>query len=290
MNCRKVRRLLSSYLDEETAAGERLAVASHLSRCPACKEVFTEMRRTRLLLLATPRLPVPEEFARGWRRRLAAEPVTIFRRRRFPVLIPVAGTLLLGLLVLAIIRPWSAPSPLGLGTLKRTEGPGHVASKKERAEPSAVPVLSPHEERTLRTRPAQEEAASPPRAAGPSEPVSRRPSAAGGQALKSLLFPEQEEAGEKEVSEPPAVSVGRETLEEEQEEGLWRLWLLSLGPRPEELRQILIEEGLLAEGHEALVLELPVLLKEGTSREAASNLAARLEEAGGRVRLEFVPR
>lgn len=289
MNCRKVRRLLSPYLDEETAVGERLAVASHLSRCPACKEVFTEMRRTRLLLLATPRLPVPEEFARGWRRRLAAEPAPFFRRRRFPVLIPVAGTLLLGLLVLAFIRPWPAPSPLGLGTLKQTEGPGRVSSK-EQAEPSATPVLPPHKDRSLRTRPAQEEAASPPRAAGSSEPVSRRPSAEGGQALKSLLLPEQEERGEKGVSEPPAVSVGRETPEEEQEEGLWRLWLLSLGPRPGELRQVLIEEGLLGGEHETLVLELPVLLKEVASREAAYALAARLEEAGGRVRLEFVPR
>ncbi|NLG84423.1 MAG: hypothetical protein GX493_07430 [Firmicutes bacterium] len=278
MNCRKIRRLLSPYLDEEMAPGVRLAVASHLSRCRGCQELFSEMRRIRLLLLATPRHPVPGDFARGWRSRLMAEKAPAASRPRpFPLLIPAMGTLILGLLVLTIVRLWPVPSPLKLGPLHRTAEPGGVASSSpQRVEPSVAPVLpSPPTGGALEKKPIRKKAVSSPREAVESSPFT----------------PIGEKASPVLEDDRLSVAVtGDATKEEKPGEGLWRLWLVAPGVQPEEVRRILTEEGFLVEGRESLILHLPMLLKEGTSREAVSDLAMRLEAAGGRVRLEFVPR
>lgn len=289
MSCRKVRSLLSPYLDEETNERERLMVGMHLARCSECRRLFSQMRGMRLLLLATPRLPVAEEFARGWRARLREEEVPFPIPRRPWFLVPALACLVFLLACFVLIRPWSLPPALELGSLKRL--PGH----ERVAEPSPVPST----ERGVEASPdagaasGGEETSAPPRRKITATPRISRFEKAPPPAEENTTTPaaaseiRADDGGAKDVGEA-ADSTAR-SMARDLGDGTFRVWLLAVGPRPAELRRVLAEEGLLRPGQEAMVLEVPLLLRQGLSHDEAQELAGRLEGAGGRVRLEFVP-
>jgi predicted anti-sigma-YlaC factor YlaD len=51
MNCKKVRPLLSPYLDNELSDKERLTVRDHLNGCSGCSQVLEDFKRLRQLLV-----------------------------------------------------------------------------------------------------------------------------------------------------------------------------------------------------------------------------------------------
>lgn len=288
MSCRKVRRLLSPYLDEETTERERLMVGMHLSRCSECRRLFSQMRGMRLLLLATPRLPVAEEFARGWRARLREEkgvPSSSSRRPWF--FVPALACLALLLACLVLIRPWSVPPALELGSLKRVPAPEGIAKPSPapstegggEAEPSPAAGAPSRDEKTAAS---PRKIALPPRASESEKALDLRKG--------NAAPPEASEALPAEEGTAKSVGAAADSPAEGMEDGSWRVWLLAVGPRPAELRRVLAEEGLLGPGQEAMALEVPLLLRQGLNHEEAQGLVERLESAGGRVRLEFVPR
>lgn len=57
-----VQELLSAYLDNQLADGERQRVLSHLQVCPACQQEFESLRWTRSLLRQTPMVALPRSF------------------------------------------------------------------------------------------------------------------------------------------------------------------------------------------------------------------------------------
>ncbi len=63
MSCRGVRRQFSAYLDQELPAAESRAVATHLGRCPACREHWESLRQSVQRLADAPRLACPERIA-----------------------------------------------------------------------------------------------------------------------------------------------------------------------------------------------------------------------------------
>lgn len=62
MRCSQAHRLLSAYLDQELAAQEREAVASHLKQCLACAGEIQALVETRRLLSQAPRFTAPPGF------------------------------------------------------------------------------------------------------------------------------------------------------------------------------------------------------------------------------------
>jgi hypothetical protein len=63
MSCRGVRGRFSAYLDQELPAVESRAVATHLGRCPACREHWESLRESVQLLAEAPRLASPDRVA-----------------------------------------------------------------------------------------------------------------------------------------------------------------------------------------------------------------------------------
>ncbi len=88
MNCGKVRKILSEFLDEETLSmrvEERVRL--HLAECPECDRLARGLRGTVSLLQALPRVETSDEFLPNLRRHL---PVAAALARRTP---PRAGLL-----------------------------------------------------------------------------------------------------------------------------------------------------------------------------------------------------
>ena len=60
--CRKVKRLLSRYLDKETSTAESAMVAAHLDSCLVCQKELLELTRVKELILGKERKSLPEDY------------------------------------------------------------------------------------------------------------------------------------------------------------------------------------------------------------------------------------
>jgi anti-sigma factor (TIGR02949 family) len=117
MDCARTRFFLNAYLDGELSEGDRLDVATHLSRCERCSARLESFRRIRAILKdRSPRDCAPIEL----RRRIA-------QRRRSPsrawrrVWRPVVGATALCLLVIPVVADsLTRPAP---GTTVLSEQP-----------------------------------------------------------------------------------------------------------------------------------------------------------------------
>ena len=61
--CRKVRGMLSEYIDNRLSTENKGFVERHLETCEACSKEFESLRRTVQLLHRVPEVPVPRSFA-----------------------------------------------------------------------------------------------------------------------------------------------------------------------------------------------------------------------------------
>jgi hypothetical protein len=61
--CRKVRGMISDYIDDLLGVEERSTVERHLEKCRACSNELESLRMTVQLLRRTPLVPVPRSFA-----------------------------------------------------------------------------------------------------------------------------------------------------------------------------------------------------------------------------------
>jgi len=61
-NCRKIKRLLSRYLDKETDNAETALVDAHLDKCSFCKKELLELSRVKQLILGKERKVLPQDF------------------------------------------------------------------------------------------------------------------------------------------------------------------------------------------------------------------------------------
>jgi predicted anti-sigma-YlaC factor YlaD len=75
--CRRTRELLSFELDGELSELEAARLESHLARCPACRELKTELAGLTLALRATPLEPLERPVALPHRVRFALRPLRI---------------------------------------------------------------------------------------------------------------------------------------------------------------------------------------------------------------------
>lgn len=62
MDCDRVRDLLSAYLGDELADGDRAGIAAHLDKCPRCAAESAGLEETLALLSALPRESAPPEL------------------------------------------------------------------------------------------------------------------------------------------------------------------------------------------------------------------------------------
>ncbi len=294
MRCGGVRRLLSAYADDQTNDKERLAVGLHLSRCHECRQRYEERRRFRLALLSTPRMIPPPEFSAAWRARIRKEGQAARTQARRPwltgiaAIVPAAACLVLLLTGLAVFLPRDPQAGTESGKEKR--GPTRVAARTE--APPASRELAP---KARATEPARGETGGTPGSAGPSmAPGSRQPSTMSGSGLTRAAGTPAGDASTRALLSSPPLTVGSSDSAEDRQalapDGLWRLWLTTIGPRPASLKRALVEAGLLPGVSDLDSLDVPLLLREGLSYSAAHELAQRLEEAGAHVLVELTPR
>ena len=83
MDCHTVVSRLSAYQDNELTVGDREALESHLSGCPACKEQFLKLQQAWEALGCLPDLNVSPGFYRQIQRRLN-------EKRNVSVLVPTS--------------------------------------------------------------------------------------------------------------------------------------------------------------------------------------------------------
>ena len=62
MQCQKVQRKLSAYLDGELDLGASRSIESHLNQCGACMEMVANCRRVDALVRGLPKLDVGPDF------------------------------------------------------------------------------------------------------------------------------------------------------------------------------------------------------------------------------------
>ena len=295
MNCIAIRRLLSAYIDDQTTDKERLTVGLHLSRCHECRQRHEELRRLRLALLGTPRVPVPADFAAGWRAGIRREiPQRKPARRIWPVgvlgAIPAAACLILIATGLAIFHPFYERGQ----SIDRAKGfvSKELASSATPAQDRDQAVVQERiMEKPPGSRPAPSVKARVPVAEAP---ISDK---AGDILTRAAPAPDMSRAATALVGEGTGRAAstgtrsasGAETAGQAVVDGSWRIWLTSIGPRPTDLKRALAEAELLRGIGDMTSLDVPLLLKAGLSFSVAQELAQRLEEAGGHVLVELVP-
>lgn len=300
MNCIGVRRRLSAYTDEQTTAREHLAIGLHLSNCQACRRRFEEMRGIRLALLGMPRVPVPQEFTQGWRARIRREtPAAALPKRRPWVLaaaaaVPAAACVILALAGVALFLP---RSQRGAEIARPPDG-------QARALTAAKAFPAPSEGRSLKSTTPAPEAAMSARVPAPEAEhgfgapgdTSRRetatgkaPSGVGSEAAAPQPMGESPRAGWSGAATAPralGIDAGRALAPD----GMWRVWLVAVGPRQAALVRAMVSAGLLSPRAVHTSLEAPMLLREGLSYSAAQEMKQMLEEAGGQIVIELVTR
>lgn len=62
MNCKKIRQLLPSYLENDLKPGQKKLVKGHLSRCSDCTRVFDSLKETVSSLRPAMKVDVPVDF------------------------------------------------------------------------------------------------------------------------------------------------------------------------------------------------------------------------------------
>jgi len=298
MNCHRVCHLLSAYTDEQTSKRERLLIGLHLTRCPRCRIRFSEVRHLRLALLATPGVAVPAGFSAGWRVRLRQEQDGTTRRpgkswsRLILATAPAAACLLLLATGLMLFFPrLHEGEPLDLRPQKQTQ----IAQRIERS----LPPASVGDAATAASPPSPSPSPAPPAQAE----ITPRPSLD-----KGLSYDTQGKASVTSAAEEPRTKAAPasegllrsaaggpprtglvETDTRVSVEGSWRVWLTVLGPRPSAIRRVLAEKGM-TRAVSRMMLDGPLLLRQGLTYTEAHELAQCLEEAGGRAVVELVPR
>lgn len=73
MRCKKIRDLISPYLDDMTDEKEKLMVEEHLAVCSACLLFANDIRLIRQVMMKLDSPPLPPGFAEGVRERLEKE-------------------------------------------------------------------------------------------------------------------------------------------------------------------------------------------------------------------------
>lgn len=78
MDCRKVKRLLNRYSDQELAGKDMLVlVETHLNECALCRKELAALTAVKGLLARKEKITVTEDFLSGLRNRLRGEPQVI---------------------------------------------------------------------------------------------------------------------------------------------------------------------------------------------------------------------
>lgn len=72
MNCKKIRQLLPSYLEDDLKPGQKKLVKGHLSRCPDCAGVFDSLKETVSSLGSLEKVKAPADFLEGVYKKIEA--------------------------------------------------------------------------------------------------------------------------------------------------------------------------------------------------------------------------
>ncbi len=140
MDCDRVRDLLSAYLGEDLADGDRAGVAAHLDECPRCAAEAAGLAETLALLSALPRESAPPELLDRVMKGIAAEAAgsptwkRLFTPPRVKIPLEAAAAVFLIVLVYGIQKGM----PLRSGTL---EGGGGSPPAVSVPAPDASPPL-----------------------------------------------------------------------------------------------------------------------------------------------------
>jgi len=62
MNCKKVKKILSSYIDREVDEKTAINIKEHLLECSGCKKQYEILLRTKKLLNSLPEVDLPPDF------------------------------------------------------------------------------------------------------------------------------------------------------------------------------------------------------------------------------------
>jgi len=80
VNCRRVRMLLSAYLDSELTGCEMLTIRHHISGCPECEAELDSLREVKNLLAALPIHVAGSEVMNSLNERLTYESLSWFQK------------------------------------------------------------------------------------------------------------------------------------------------------------------------------------------------------------------
>lgn len=70
MDCKKIRQLLPSYLEDDLKSGQKKLVEDHLIQCPDCTKIFNSLEETVSSLRSLGEVKTPADFLEGVHRKI----------------------------------------------------------------------------------------------------------------------------------------------------------------------------------------------------------------------------
>jgi len=124
MDCKKVKSLLSAYIDQELNPSLEKEVRAHLEECLACKREVEELRKTISQVKSLPKMEVPEGFPRKVQQRIAEtspSPKSPLLRLSLPA-VATAAVIILAVIIAKQFTPGEGILPLeSMGPAERLE-------------------------------------------------------------------------------------------------------------------------------------------------------------------------
>lgn len=72
VDCKEIRQLLPSYLEDDLKPGQKKLVKEHLSRCPDCTKIFNSLKETVSSLRSLEKVKAPTDFLEGIHEKIEA--------------------------------------------------------------------------------------------------------------------------------------------------------------------------------------------------------------------------
>jgi hypothetical protein len=158
MNCKKLQKLLSAYMDGELAKFEQDEVFAHLAGCPACQERLDHYKRIEIAYRTLDKPEVPADFLQQVKARIASgtekpdrEPVlgralwdALFRPAYAKVPLGLAVVAAVIVMAVMLLRPISGPAPVDGGGIiaVRTPRAGEIIKQVGQGNQNQIIIFS----------------------------------------------------------------------------------------------------------------------------------------------------
>lgn len=134
MFCSRVRKRLVAYVDNELSEKARLAIESHINKCPDCRRELTGISSINTLLNQVPQVKVPFAFSTSILERLIKQEAQAPQWVRIPELMPMPAFAQVGVLIITIgviLSGLHLGSLMSLHRYNKDNGMNHLAEFSE---------------------------------------------------------------------------------------------------------------------------------------------------------------